>query len=88
MSNHQQEVSNNTLTTTSFRDSARSGISTTYADVDETEQFRPPAVFRRGYRVLTEYEETRFGGVTLKQTRNGRLAKSGVSLERDISPKR
>ena len=49
---------------------------------------RPPFTCRKSYTVLLPYKPTGFGEVTLKKTRNGKKAKSGVQLERSISPKR
>jgi hypothetical protein len=46
---------------------------------------RPPAIFKRGYIELSPYEPSSFGGLTLKKTKNGQRAKSGVSLEYPIS---
>jgi hypothetical protein len=54
----------------------------------EDHQLRPNGEFPLGYHVLSPYEKTIFGDVTLKKTRNGHRAKSGVKIERDISPKR
>jgi hypothetical protein len=59
-----------------------------FAPYIEESDLRPPAIFRKSYRVLSPYERTTFAEVTLKKTRNGHKAKSGVVLERSISPKR
>ena len=53
---------------------------------DQLDNLRPPAIFAKGYRELVPYEKTTFGEVTLKKTKNGQRAKSGVKIERDISP--
>ena len=55
---------------------------------DDLADLRPPALFKKGYRELSPYQHSSFGGVTLKKTKNGRRAKSGVALECPISPKR
>jgi hypothetical protein len=54
----------------------------------EESELRPPAMFMKGYTELNPYEATAFGEVVLKKTKNGKRAKSGVKLERSISPKR
>mmetsp|Transcript_94121 Transcript_94121/g.130720 ORF Transcript_94121/g.130720 Transcript_94121/m.130720 type:complete len:103 (-) Transcript_94121:57-365(-) len=54
----------------------------------EDAALRPPFVCRKSYTVLSPYKSTGFAGVTLKKTRNGQKAQSGVKLERAISPKR
>jgi hypothetical protein len=54
----------------------------------EEECLRPPAVFRKGYNILTPYEDTKFGGIVLKKTKNGHRIKSGVQIDGDLSPKR
>ncbi len=59
-----------------------------FATYIEESDLRPPAIFRKSYHVLPPYERTKFAEVTLKKTRNGHKAKSGVVLERSISPKR
>ncbi len=55
--------------------------------IDEAE-LRPNGVFKKGYREISTYEATSFGAVTLKKTKNGQRAKSGIELERSISSKR
>lgn len=50
----------------------------------EEDSIRPPIVFRKGYTVLENCTETHFGGITLRKTKNGRKAKNGVALEREI----
>ena len=52
------------------------------------DELRPSGHFPKGYRVLRPYEDTAFGDVVLKKTRNGHRAKSGVKIEHDISPNR
>jgi hypothetical protein len=54
----------------------------------EDDKLRPNGEFPLGYHVLSPYEKTAFRDVTLKKTKNGHRAKSGVKIERDISPKR
>ena len=52
------------------------------------DELRPSGHFPQGYRVLAAYQDTAFGEVVLKKTKNGHRAKSGVKIERNISPKR
>ena len=54
----------------------------------EESHLRPDGVFTKGYRELQPYEKTAFAGISLKKTKNGQRAKSGIQLERSISPKR
>ena len=54
----------------------------------EESHLRPDGVFTKGYRELHPYEKTAFAGISLKKTKNGQRAKSGIQLERSISPKR
>ena len=54
----------------------------------EEDQLRPPAVFRKSYQEITPYRKSAFGEVTLKKTKNGQRAQSGIPLECPISPKK
>jgi hypothetical protein len=56
--------------------------------IEEEDELHPPAVFRQSYREMPPYQNTAFGEVTLKKTRTGHRVKSGVKIERAISPKR
>ena len=76
----QQHDSNNE----SFGDLS-SALAEFYFDEND---LRPGGEFIRGYTILCQYENTTFAGVTLKKTRNGHKAKSGVQLESAISPVR
>jgi hypothetical protein len=54
----------------------------------EESELRPSGIFMKGYTELNPYEATAFGEVVLKRTKNGKRVKSGVRLERSISPKK
>jgi hypothetical protein len=58
---------------------------TSYVE-DNLADLRPPAMFKKGYRALSPYENSSFAEVTLKKTKNGQRAKSGISLAYPISP--
>jgi hypothetical protein len=60
-------------------------VTTSYVE-DDLADLRPPAIFKKTYRELSPYEESSFAGVTLKKTKNGQRAKSGISLACPISP--
>jgi hypothetical protein len=53
--------------------------------LDEND-LRPGGEFIKGYTELRPYKKTAYSGITLKKTRNGHRAKSGVRLESSISP--
>jgi hypothetical protein len=55
--------------------------------LDEND-LRPGGEFIKGYTELQPYKNTAYSGITLKKTRNGHRAKSGVRLEHSISPVR
>jgi hypothetical protein len=55
--------------------------------LDEND-LRPGGEFIKGYTELRPYKKTAYSGITLKKTRNGHKAKSGVRLESSISPVR
>jgi hypothetical protein len=63
-------------------------LNNTTAKYLEEDELRPNGIFKKGYRELSPYEATAFGGLTLKKTKNGQRAKSGIELERSTSPKR
>jgi hypothetical protein len=56
--------------------------------IEEQDELHPPAVFRQSYREMPPYQNTAFGEVTLKKTKTGHKVKSGVKIDRVISPKR
>jgi hypothetical protein len=82
--NNQQEF-NDSLSSIESEVSLESVTTAFYIDEDE---LRPNGVFKKGYRELSPYETTTFGAVTLKETKNGQRAKSGIELEKSISPKK
>jgi hypothetical protein len=65
--------------------SSPQSVTTSYVE-DNLADLRPPAMFKKGYRELSPYEKSSFAGVTLKKTKNGQRAKSGISLACPISP--
>jgi hypothetical protein len=68
--------------------SLESVLNNTAAKYLEEDELRPNGIFKKGYRELSPYEATAFGGLTLKKTKNGQRAKSGIELEGSTSPKR
>jgi hypothetical protein len=65
--------------------SSPQSVSRSYVEENDLADLRPPAIFKKGYIELSPYEHSSFGGLTLKKTKNGQKAKSGVSLECPIS---
>jgi hypothetical protein len=81
---------NNQMINSSLYDSIDTDLSpqsatTSYVE-DNLADLRPPAMFKKGYRELSPYEKSSFAEVTLKKTKNGQRAKSGISLACPISP--
>ncbi len=85
MSSNNQHEFNDSLSSIDSEVSLESIATAFY--IDEAE-LRPNGIFKKGYRELSPYEATAFGGLTLKKTKNGQRAKSGIELERSTSPKR
>lgn len=74
-----------------FEENSKNQLENSFADITTTyyldeADLRPGGQFIKGYKEIRPYQDTAFGEVTLKKTRNGQRAKSGIHLENPISP--